>query len=360
MGMGCSVSQGASAREASNASTNTPKSDQPGGDAAGNPASTSSSSQAKVEMHQSSTEIVHVTWLSLDPKEGRIDFYPECVARQLEKAFATGARQGFEVNLGPSFFNALVVGDGRNFKQRTGRGSRDVRRIEIKPDVARVHLLVSRDKDYRIVDASARGAERRMADVPLEVLVAKGGDAADLLTPGFAGNPALEAEDANLAALWEWCGKVDARAVNAHTVPNEEWGVYGEENNKLIEDAQQKQMPYAEITVGIRTYKIIFGPEKNFARQEDTTLRKRRLVRRRLLPVEDYAAAFQAPASAIPEGECAICFADFEDTAALPVLKLPGCGHLFHTACLTQIADTGKPCPLCRSEVDWASVLSRK
>merc|ERR1712182_175269 len=106
--------------------------------------------------------------------------------------------------------------------------------------------------------------------------------------------------------------------------------------------------PYAEITVGIRNYRIIFGPEKNFARQEDATLKKRRLVRRRLLPVEERAVALQGltNASASSSGECAICFADFEETAAMPVLKLPDCGHVFHTACLTQIADSGKSCPL--------------
>merc|ERR1719316_2628366 len=174
-------------------------------------------------------------------------------------------------------------------------------------------------------------------------------------------NQDVSVNDTNLVPLWEWCARAAARAATAHTLPNTDWGVYGEEINKLIEDAHQAQKLQVEITVGIRSYRIVFGPEKNFARQEDSLLRKRRLVRRRLVSVEMQVDALRGSnASATSDGECAICFADFADTATMPVLKLPGCGHYFHTACLTQIADTGKPCPLCRAEVDWATVLGRK
>jgi hypothetical protein len=43
-------------------------------------------------------------------------------------------------------------------------------------------------------------------------------------------------------------------------------------------------------------------------------------------------------------GFCAICFAEGDDT-----VKLPGCGHDFHVACIVNNAQFDVRCPICRA-----------
>eukprot|EP00439_Symbiodinium_sp_Y106_P018165 s863_g2.t1 len=53
--------------------------------------------------------------------------------------------------------------------------------------------------------------------------------------------------------------------------------------------------------------------------------------------------------------DCAICAESFADTPTLPVVELP-CQHRFHGACVQDLKDRRKTCPICRAEVDWRVV----
>merc|ERR1712211_171665 len=95
-----------------------------------------------------------------------------------------------------------------------------------------------------------------------------------------------------------------------------------------------------------------------FARQVDEVLHKRRLVRRRMTMQQECLRALEPAAPEVARGQesCPICCVDFAESAAMPVLELPGCQHVFHTACAQQLADNGSTCPCCRAEVDWAAL----
>merc|ERR1712196_400063 len=110
--------------------------------------------------------------------------------------------------------------------------------------------------------------------------------------------------------------------------------------NDDIEQAFRTQKPSIVISVGIRSYTIAFGPEQGFSRQVDSLLKKKRLVRRRLVSQEDCERLLQpaAPSVAYGEDTCAICCIEFFETASMPVVRLPRCGHTFHSACVQQLA----------------------
>jgi len=159
-----------------------------------------------------------------------------------------------------------------------------------------------------------------------------------------------------LAPLWEWCCEAGVHPRSSWHTPASAWGVYSREQNSAIEDAFQAGQQDISVDVGIRTYRIVFGPDPGFARQVDDTLHKRRLVRRRLLDSSeelDRLLEPQAPVVAREQDCCPICCTNFAESAALPVLELPGCRHVFHMACAQQLADARSQCPCCRGEVDW-------
>lgn len=55
------------------------------------------------------------------------------------------------------------------------------------------------------------------------------------------------------------------------------------------------------------------------------------------------------------EDTCAICFDSMTKSTSLKV----GCGHLFHTKCLTKWAEQGKDtCPMCREPLDTQTMIA--
>ena len=167
--------------------------------------------------------------------------------------------------------------------------------------------------------------------------------------------------DGGNAALWEWCHKTHYQNVfELSALPQHDWGAYSQEQNETIEQAFQAGDPEVDIDVGIRQYQIVFGPETGFARQIDSVLRKRRAVRRRLVSQTELQQSFSPEVGSFTRQQqsCALCFEEFEETAHLPTLELPGCHHAFHFACIQQIRDTGGPCPICRAHVDWTQLAS--
>jgi len=157
-----------------------------------------------------------------------------------------------------------------------------------------------------------------------------------------------------LAPIWEWCREDGVHPLSSRQPPA--WGVYSREQNSAIEDAFLVGQTDISVSVGIRTYRIIFGPEAGFARQVDDTLHKRRLIRRRLPDSSEERDRLLEPEAlqfAREQESCPICCMDFAESAAMPVLELPGCRHVFHMACAQQLADARSQCPCCRGEVDW-------
>lgn len=159
--------------------------------------------------------------------------------------------------------------------------------------------------------------------------------------------------------LWEWCRWIGVSECQSWKLPADAWGVYSAEQNSTVEQAFQARQRAVRINLGIREYEVVFGSDPNFALQEDPKLRKRRLVRRRLVTRAEYELAIAPPPPETPRGQdtCALCAEDFAETTAMPTRVLPVCFHVFHQACLQELADDGHPCPVCRREIDWSALL---
>lgn len=308
----------------------------------------------------------------MDPRSGEVSTYPPPVTERLEAAYCNGGDSEVRLAGLGGVFECLIVDLGRDsesptqFNPLTG-GRRDVRRLELAQESTQVSVHVIRERGWRVADFPVPNlTEERLlllhGDTP------KGGDTGRGCRHGATDDTgekerlaaAEECDREGLVALWEWC-RVPASAPD--DVPPDMWGVYGEEQDRAIELAFRAGASGVQISVGIRNYEVTFRGA-NGGRQEDKAMRKRRLVRRRAVTHEQREEALNAAANEtnenpeLADGECAICCTAFAETAAVPVVRLPGCGHCFHGACVQHIADKRGTCPFCRAEVDWKVALT--
>jgi len=305
-----------------------------------------------------------VVWASIDPVHGNLQVYPLDAALRIEQARCRG---DFSVEL--NHFHACVHFDAEGLGkhlQRTAGGRRDVCRLSSRSEDGHVAVSVHRpgrawrllNEDEPVVPTPPPGVEIRTAD--------PGRDAfhvteAEISTPASeqAPVPYDPANDTGVVGrlpLWVWCRENGVCPLASQQLPATAWGVYSREQNSAIEDAFQAGEEDVSVSVGIRTYRIVFSPEAGFARQVDDALHKRRQVRRRLLDSSEERDEMLEPAApqiAREQESCPICFMDFAETPTMPVLELPGCRHVFHMACAQQLADSRSQCPCCRGEVDW-------
>lgn len=307
-------------------------------------------------------------WFSLDPRSGEVSAYPQPVNERLETCWLSGGdREVRLVGFGGVFENIVVdLGGGDMLPSqrntRTG-GKRDVRRLGVPEEQMEICVHVKQDRGWRM-------AEEAVVDQTEErTLRLHGGSLASgedhVNWPRRSGvDLAAERElrlatagacdRAGLVGLWEWCR---IPAADPDSVPADMWGVYGHEQDCAIELAFRAGSPSVQITVGIRNYEISFFGA-SYGKQEDKKARKRRLVRRQMVSEEKRRDALTGVvASEMADGECGICCESFSDTLAVPVVRLPGCGHSFHGACVQHIADKRGPCPFCRAKVDWRNAM---
>mmetsp|Transcript_11662 Transcript_11662/g.26902 ORF Transcript_11662/g.26902 Transcript_11662/m.26902 type:complete len:338 (+) Transcript_11662:1-1014(+) len=286
------------------------------------------------------------------------------------------------LGLGP-VYETLVVelgGQGQTpVQRRVGGGKRDVRRFELQAGASEVRVHLFRERGWRISDEAVPGVTEEKV-VPLAELASSLEAAAHAPAPErheFMGKfrhptPAdLEERAANvqrddaagLVGLWEWCRQAEAQ--DPGTLPPDMWAVYSADNNEEIERAFRDGALKANVTIGIRSYEVMFEASLASGKQVDPRNKKRRFVRRRPVTAEERQASLQAAESAaasafaqdpsLADAECVICAEAFADTCFMPVVQLQ-CGHRFHGACVQDLADRRKTCPCCRAEVDWRSV----
>lgn len=103
-----------------------------------------------------------VAWLSIVPQSGDLQFYPGTVCELLENSYQ---RQDKGIDLGETFYGARVFFQPR-MVQRTKRGSRDIRRVEMEQPEGKASVLVAKGSDWRSADDGAHGAEMREAIAP--------------------------------------------------------------------------------------------------------------------------------------------------------------------------------------------------
>lgn len=320
-------------------------------------------------------------WISIDPRSGELSRYPEAAARRLEQAHRNHERQVRlgGLGLGP-IYETLIVdlgGSGeRPVQKRVGGGKRDVRRVETPAGASEVRVHVVRDRGWRISDDHVAGVtEERLfslEDAPLPPPPPPPPPAEFLSTFHAPTAEDLEERAASIAqqdiqglvGLWEWCR--DAETHNPGRLAADRWAVYSADVNNEIELAFRNGAKHAEIAVGIRSYEVLFEGASMAGKQVDKRRKKRRFVRRRAVQMEEREAALQSVESAVAaacaedpslaDAECVICAESFADTYAMPVVRLRECGHIFHGACVQDLADRRKTCPYCRAQVNWKYV----
>lgn len=310
-----------------------------------------------------------VVWLSIDPRAGSVSMYPPEVAERIESAFSACRRSAPLAGCGGFYDKATIEFASEEPRiehlQRTAGGKRDVRRIEAPAHSREVTVSVVRERGWRIVEFAVPGVtEARRIDVSSVPVCGGHGaptassfSAASSSQDSAARKRSLAETDAKgLVGIWEWCRIPEPP--DPISVPDRDWGVYSEEQNTLLENSYRAGLGNVTLELGIRTYDIIFDGGPDCGRQVDRVLRKRRYVRRRKVQPAERDGALAA-ASTVggmqgdEEEECAICFGGFAETATMPVVRLPGCGHTFHGACARQLADKKAQCPMCRADVDW-------
>lgn len=304
-----------------------------------------------------------VLWFSVDPRSGGVSLYSATVAARIESAFVAHRPSAPLNGLGGYFEGATIEfnNDGHHL-QRTATGKRDVRREEVPAESASFTVYVTRERGWRIADFHAPPlTQERQLDISR-------GDAALPKTKAFSSSSSApsfdreeklrEDESNGLVGLWEWCRLAEPPSVES--VPSEQWGVYAQAQNELIEDAFRRGCQQVKIELGIREYDILFdGP--TYSRQVDRTLKKRRHVRRRAVRPEEREFLLECNVAATnataDEDSCPICCSTFAETPTLPVVQLSGCMHRFHGACAQQLADKRDVCPLCRGPADWRAAF---
>eukprot|EP00927_Polykrikos_kofoidii_P066286 TRINITY_DN61914_c0_g1_i1.p1 TRINITY_DN61914_c0_g1~~TRINITY_DN61914_c0_g1_i1.p1 ORF type:complete len:403 (+),score=64.06 TRINITY_DN61914_c0_g1_i1:120-1328(+) len=340
-------------------------------------------------------------WVSIDPRSGQVCLYPPAAILRLEQARQAGGPTTVPLSgLGGFYEDAVVELDLRrtanSAQQRTSHGGRrDVLRVEVTPGAEEVVVHTIHERFWQLFEGPVQGltVERRVSLATGEMLLSADGDGtggADesgkgkskgrggRREPGAKPHEMTEEErslrdkaiteavkdgDARgLVGLWEWCRLVGS--VDTSTVPPEMWGHYTEEQNNEIEASFRALKPSIAVSIGIRSYEIIFeSPEGG--KQVDHGLKKRRPVRRLLVAEARRQAVLEEASRAevetlgedIADMECAICCTTFKESPTVPVVKLPPCGHYFHGACVQHLADKRSPCPLCREEVNWSIAL---
>lgn len=339
-----------------------------------------------------------VVWVSLDPRSGELSVYPSPVARRLEVEAHRRASEVRFSGFGGHWETLIVELHGEVPVQRTAQGGRrDVRRLQVPIGAQETEVIALKTpRGWRIADHEVLGSTAvRTAAIAGHGLEPGTGNPAGSSTAGAAAAvagasgsaafpavpvralrtaskpwcadrvsaiaPSFEEEEAaGLVGLWEWCREAEPK--NLRDVPPEMWGVYSEEQNEELERAYRAGEPSTKLNVGIRDFEITFESQ-NRAKQADTTLKKRRHVRRRAVHPDERDMALvtnEVHDVEFAEGdECAVCCSSFAETPTLPIVRTGECGHVFHGVCVQQLADSRGACPLCRGSVDWLEAFAR-
>lgn len=105
-------------------------------------------------------------WVSVNPRSGKLQLYPRSAAERLEEAYFRRRKCAALCGLGLDrrLEEAIVHLDGESFVQRTRRGARDVRRLELGRlgDLAGIPTVevINGENGWRICDATVEGVSQ--------------------------------------------------------------------------------------------------------------------------------------------------------------------------------------------------------
>jgi hypothetical protein len=103
-----------------------------------------------------------VSWVSIRPQSGELDFYPKDVAERLEHAYAIG---DVSIDLGTVFL-AAHVSFFPDMLQRSVDETRDVRRVELASAEAPVTMCVVQVGDWRAAETPSTAGAKEVTVAP--------------------------------------------------------------------------------------------------------------------------------------------------------------------------------------------------
>lgn len=243
-----------------------------------------------------------IVWLSVDPVNHKVDFYPHSIATQIEKKYLERDTTITETCvLGPNFFNATInfspsgyfyqttpaISLGRAGMKRPGYRSvarmlvPENKRIEVNCKYIHNELRICRDNNDSNIKFNEEVSNNLIIhtdSLNLDIEV-KAWEPEDL----DVSKTCLDKE----VVVWQWCNGVKERQGNLIRLIDEWWIPYLYEQNSIIENDYSKNNENSNITLPDKTTRIIkFIKNSPFAQQNDYINNKSRLVRRKIITVQ--------------------------------------------------------------------------
>lgn len=244
---------------------------------------------------------VSVVWLSLDPINQKIDYYPRTIARKIEQKY--NQRLSYEktiptnIVLGGDFFNATIHFHHHNDYYQTtpginlGRsgikspGKRSVKRIQLTSDMTHVEVHAKRHHgEWRITNHPDLAEKTFNSTIPSDVIVDGSGEIDESNT---FWKPEDLNDDDKFVVVWQWCRGVLERQGNLMTLSDEWWLPYLQHQNQIIETAYDEYEQDVDITLVTdnSTRQIKFNENNCFGTQLDIINHKSRCVRRAVITI---------------------------------------------------------------------------
>jgi len=244
-------------------------------------------------------------WLSVDPVNKKVDFYPKAIAARIEESLMQqqGSLDDGEAHtceLGSDFFNATVhfhpsgsmhqstpgmsLGRG-GFKQP---GYRSVMRVEKQGGIDSLTLNARRVfGEWRISKEGEPVEYTFEVNIPEDCVVSTQASPipSSQLKPWTAADLDSGAWDAPVV-VWQWCRGVPEREGPVWSLPDEWWCPYHVETNAEIERAFQADES-ATISIMDRELQIQFTKGSTFALQQDQARGKERAIRRTVKIIQE-------------------------------------------------------------------------
>tara|TARA_B100000900_G_scaffold2542_1_gene2188 strand:+ start:5100 stop:6227 length:1128 start_codon:yes stop_codon:yes gene_type:complete len=280
--------------------------------------------------------MVKICWLSLDPINGQINFYPLEIARLIElkyKNYINNWNNNSNIFLGPNFFNATVNFSSTNKHFQTTPGYNGGFRGGNKPPGRRcVYRYVFNDDDnidnkfkvklickwnnqerqYKIVSdfSSTNNQIIENSHLIIESFASNG----VILDTDFIENITTrfdywQPDDLNLetdksVVVWEWCKSTNNNNNTIFNLTDNHWIPYLYDQNKEIEEAYTDGNFETTITLpfdnSTRVIRFDNRFTNSYAKQVDTFNNRIRLIRRRVILVSDLKIKLQTLNNGVP------------------------------------------------------------
>ena len=248
-----------------------------------------------------------VCWFSLCPVNGKVDIYPEFIAKRIEQAYSDGEEKCV---LGSDFFNATIllndIGNNNFFQTTLGlgggygrfggkpRGLRSVKRVTLDSSKQIIVHAKKINYEWRIVtdtndllnDFNIVTLNETVPDI--NILSNTDNNQESLIEVWKSED--LENKDIvpnKNVIVWVWCKGIPEAQGNLNLLSDEWWCPYPVNTNREIENAFNQKNTFLTIKIPFDNSdrKIMFMKDNSYAKQVDTINNKSRLIKRIIISI---------------------------------------------------------------------------